>query len=59
MELDRISDVGISLGTSEVREVSLLAEYTDFIDVFSKEGALELPKANSRVRYLIVIEADK
>ena len=45
--------------TSEVREVSLLAEYTNFIDVFSKEGASELPKANLRVRYLIVIKADK
>ena len=59
VELDRISNVGISLGTSEVREVSLLAKYTNFIDVFSKEGASELPKANSRVRYLIVIKANK
>ena len=46
MELDYISDVGISLGTNEVREVSLLAKYTNFIDIFSKEGASELPKAN-------------
>jgi hypothetical protein len=59
VELDRMSNAGFSLGVSEAREVSLLAEYADFTDVFSKEGASELPKANSRVRHLIIIEADK
>jgi hypothetical protein len=59
VEPNRMSDAGISLGVSEMREVSLPAEYADFVDVFSEEGASELPEANSRVRHSIVVEADK
>jgi hypothetical protein len=59
VEPNRIGNVGISLGVSEIREVSLLAKYANFIDVFSKEGASELPEANLRVRYLIIIKANK
>jgi hypothetical protein len=59
VESDRISNVGFSLGVSEAREVSLLAKYANFTNVFSKEGALELPEANSWVRRLIIIKANK
>jgi len=57
IESDSIQNIGVSLYTSEV--ISLPAEYKDFIDIFNKNEALELPKTNSKVRYSIIIEADK
>ena len=57
IESDSIQNAEVSLYASEV--ISLPAKYKDFIDIFNKNKALELPKANSKVRYSIIIEANK
>jgi hypothetical protein len=57
VESSSMQNAGVSLYASEV--TSLPAECEDLTDVFDENEASELPKANSKVRHSITIEADK